>query len=261
MALAPLQINNNPYQLVSTEQAKENNQTSLKISAQTREFLTRLLTFWGWEVEASEVMKTVEVKNWDEFLNYADELYDTNKAVLIIISKEVFEKNKRELEEWRWDGVIYEIKKEVWWKYYILLRWKERVENNENSRRFLAEEEKKLAEEEKKLAEEEKKLAYYKLEGDLKLLYIYAYMPFHPVIKKYNFKIDENTLKSIIYWLNHIKILNFPYEDCENIIWAIDLLLKKEKNYKIKKLLKEIKNKLEEKYKKWLIIPPKKDKS
>jgi len=44
-------------------------------------------------------MKTVEVKNWDEFLNYADELYDTNKVVLIIISKEIFEKNKLDLIE------------------------------------------------------------------------------------------------------------------------------------------------------------------
>jgi len=46
MAFIPFQISN-PYQLVSTEQAKENNQTSLKISAQTRKFLTTLLTFGG----------------------------------------------------------------------------------------------------------------------------------------------------------------------------------------------------------------------
>ncbi len=137
--------------------------TALKISAETRKFLTTLLTLWGWEVEAAEVgedywekeFKTVKELKW--FLRKY--IYDTPNRVIIYIPKNSYKEwmfNKKFRIKWIQVLNVTEIEDKI----ILEVVGKKRIKSDEFTKKLIRDKEKRIRDKEKRIRDKEKRIRY-----------------------------------------------------------------------------------------------------
>jgi len=226
--------------------------------------------------ESLKNIKTVEVKNMEEFENYVVNKLDNTKNVAIIkIDKKIFNEKyyKENIDNNFWNIKILKIWED--WKYkYFLISGTKYKETNEGFKKVMAmldEESKRLDEESKRLDEKLKRLdeklkrldeeskrldeklsrqreqiAYYSLENDLYAIIVYVNLGENvSILKKYNWKFSKEKLEEIDKALDKIKILKIDDETFNTLIFSLKKLEEMYPNMKnlIEKIIKKLKSK------------------